>query len=204
MDRNKKMYIAEAMGKLGILASYGFLSYGLLMSFMQTSRPSSVFFLTFTVIVIVFVLLRPVPKEASMSLYDWMIAMFGTFLPTLFRSLPGAHDIMFFQLMQVIGILISLTGLISLNKSFGLVAANRGIKTSGIYKYIRHPLYMGYFVSYTAFWGQNITLQNTGILVLWIMFEILRIFAEEEFLSKDAAYAEYMKKVRWRILPGVF
>lgn len=204
MDKNKKMHILEALGKLGILASYGFLSYGLLMNFLQSSRPSSAFFLIFTLIVIVFVLLRPVPKESSMSLYDWMIAMFGTFMPALFRPLPGAHDIIFFQMVQIIGILVALTGLVSLNKSFGLVAANRGIKTSGLYKYIRHPLYMGYFISYAGFWSQNITMLNTGILLLWAMFEILRIFAEEEFLSKDPAYADYMKKVRWRILPGVF
>ncbi len=204
MDKNKKMYIAEVLGKLLILVTYGWMAYGLLMNFSLTGRMSSIFFLLFVLIVILFVLLRPIPKEASMSFYDWMIAMFGTWLPLLLRPGAESQDIFVLQGVQLVGIIIALTGLVSLNKSFGLVAANRGIKTSGFYKYIRHPIYLGYCVSYGAFWGQNITVLNTGVLLLWVMFEVLRIFAEEEFLSKDPAYAEYMKKVRWRILPGVF
>jgi protein-S-isoprenylcysteine O-methyltransferase Ste14 len=34
--------------------------------------------------------------------------------------------------------------------------------------------------------------------------QILRLLAEERLLSQDAEYAEYMTKVRWRLIPGVF
>jgi protein-S-isoprenylcysteine O-methyltransferase Ste14 len=34
--------------------------------------------------------------------------------------------------------------------------------------------------------------------------QILRLLAEEALLSQDPAYAAFMAKVRWRLVPGVF
>jgi len=39
---------------------------------------------------------------------------------------------------------------------------------------------------------------------MWMTYEILRLFSEEKYLSQDPAYVEYKKKVRWRMIPGIF
>jgi len=106
--------------------------------------------------------------------------------------------------VQVTGMVISLTGLFSLNKSFGLVAAHRGVKTGGLYSVVRHPIYAGYFLSFGAFLVQNITLINVLIYGVFVTLEILRVRAEERVLSQDPDYASYARKTRWRVLPSIY
>jgi protein-S-isoprenylcysteine O-methyltransferase Ste14 len=122
----------------------------------------------------------------------------------LMRPAPQVHDHLPFLITQVIGMAISLTGLFSLNKSFGLVAANRGVKTGGLYGVMRHPIYAGYFLSFGSFLVQNITLNNVVIYGVFVTLELMRIGAEERVLSQDPDYAGYARKTRWRVLPFVY
>ena len=85
-----------------------------------------------------------------------------------------------------------------------MVAANRGVKTNGLYKYIRHPLYSGYVFSLTAFVLQNASIYNFVILAGVLGFKLLRIFAEEKLLLQDPEYKAYAEKVRWRIIPYIW
>lgn len=91
---------------------------------------------------------------------------------------------------------ISLAGLFSLNKSFGLVAANRGVKTSGMYAIVRHPIYAGYFLSFGAYLIQNMTLANAVIYTVFVAMKLLRVVAEERVLLQDPAYADYARHTR--------
>jgi len=84
------------------------------------------------------------------------------------------------------------------------VALTRGIKRGGLYRYVRHPIYAGYIITYAGFILQNLHVQNAAVIALFLIFLILRIFAEEEFLAQDPVYADYMTKTRWRLFPGVF
>jgi protein-S-isoprenylcysteine O-methyltransferase Ste14 len=167
-------------------------------------RLSSVFPLLLTMFFAWFFLTRDLARQINLSLYDWIITMTGTFLPLCIRPAPLVHDYPLLLVVQTVGTCISIFGLLSLNKSVGLVAANRGVKTFWAYKYIRHPIYTGYFITYGAFCYQNFTTGNFIIIALWMTYEILRLFSEEKYLSQDPAYVEYMKKVRWRMIPYVF
>jgi protein-S-isoprenylcysteine O-methyltransferase Ste14 len=149
-------------------------------------------------------LTRDLAKQINLSLYDWIITITGTYLPFCVRPAPLVHDSAIWLVLQSIGTCISIAGILSLNKSVGLVAANRGVKTFWAYKYIRHPIYTGYFITYGAFGLQNPTLGNLIVITMWMTYEILRLFSEEKYLSQDPAYVEYKKKVRWRMIPGIF
>jgi protein-S-isoprenylcysteine O-methyltransferase Ste14 len=170
----------------------------------DTHRISSIFPLAMTSFFTYFFLIRDIPKQLNLSPYDWLITLNGTFLPLCLRPAPHLHDTVALILLQTIGTCISTAGILSLNKSIGFAPANRGIKTFWAYKYVRHPIYAGYFISLGAYCLQNLTTGNFVITLLWMLCETLRLFAEEKYLSADPVYADYMKRVRWRMIPGVF
>jgi protein-S-isoprenylcysteine O-methyltransferase Ste14 len=167
-------------------------------------RLSSFFPLAMSSFFFYFFLVRDLPRQLNLSPYHWLIALYGTFLPLYFRPPATVHDSVPFIIIQAVGISISIAGILSLNKSIGLTPANRGVKTIGAYKFIRHPIYAGYFLTLGGYCLQNFTQLNVIIFFAWMTCETLRMFAEEKYLSQDPAYAAYMKKVPWRILPYIF
>ena len=46
---------------------------------------------------------------------------------------------------------IIIAGKLTLGRSFGLMPANRGVVSSGIYRFVRHPIYAGYLITHVAF-----------------------------------------------------
>jgi hypothetical protein len=113
-------------------------------------------------------LMRSMPKKSNISVYDWSIALLGSFVILFTRPAPQVNDQIVLLCAQLFGMGISLAGLFSLNKSFGLVAANRGVKTSGMYAIVRHPIYAGYFLSFGAYLIQNMTLANAVIYTVFV------------------------------------
>jgi protein-S-isoprenylcysteine O-methyltransferase Ste14 len=176
----------------------------MLIDFRTRHRPSSLLIAIFEGAVVWFSLIRPMPKTSNTSMYDWSIALLGSFVILATRPAPQVHDHILLLGAQLVGMCVSLAGLFSLNKSFGLVAANRGVKTGGMYSIVRHPIYAGYFVSFGAFLLQNMTPTNVAIYVAFVAFEVLRIRAEERVLLEDPGYARYARSTRWRVLPLVF
>ena len=193
-------YVCNAMLSLSALV----FNYVMFVDFLARHRASSLYVALFEMAVVYFSVTRPMPKESNKSLYDWTIALAGSFIIMLLRPAPQVHDHLPILIAQVIGMSISLTALFSLNKSFGLVAANRGVKTGGLYGLIRHPIYAGYFLSFGAFLIQNMTLANAVIYGLFVTLELLRVAAEERVLSRDPDYAGYACKTRWRVLPLIY
>lgn len=185
---------------------YGNFAYIFLNAFIQTHHINHLLYLFYEVMIVLFLLIRRLPKEVSFSPYDWFVALAGTLGSTLLRPVEvGLLPAMpFLVVFQVAGIIISGIGLLSLAKSYGTVPANRGIKTNGLYRYIRHPLYSGYFFALTSFVLQNASLYNFAILVVFLSFQVLRIFAEEKLLKQDPEYVAYTEKTRWRIIPYVW
>lgn len=102
------------------------------------------------------------------------------------------------------GLLVIIAGKLSLGRSFGLVPANRGIVSSGIYRFVRHPIYLGYLITHAAFVVANPTLWNLSLLSITDAALLLRAVQEERTLVADPAYADYCARTRWRVLPGVF
>jgi protein-S-isoprenylcysteine O-methyltransferase Ste14 len=194
----------ELLGNALLCLNAVVFNYIMLTDFLVRHRISSLYVALFEACVIVFAVTRPMPKEMNASPYDWVVALLGTYLIMLLRPAADVHDHVALLVVQISGMAISLTGLLSLNSSFGLVAANRGVKSSGLYRVVRHPIYAGYFLSFGAFLLQNITLFNFLIYVAFVALALLRVEAEERVLSRDLSYASYSLQTRWRILPLIY
>ncbi|WP_426162586.1 methyltransferase family protein [Pseudoduganella sp. R-34] len=148
-------------------------------------------------------MLRSEPAAVSHSPLDWALAIASTGAPFFFAPsgeglLPAARALI------VAGVLLQICGLLSLNRSFGLVAARRQIKTTGLYRWIRHPLYASYLLSYVGYVLSNSSLGNAVTCLLASMLLLARLVREERFLSRDSEYLLYMRRVKYRILPMVF
>jgi protein-S-isoprenylcysteine O-methyltransferase Ste14 len=105
---------------------------------------------------------------------------------------------------MIAGLLLNISAKVALNRSFGLAAANRGVKRAGPYRLLRHPMYAGYAMTQIAFLLLNPCLWNLGVYALSWSVQILRIRAEEKVLLEDPAYRAYAGEVRFRLLPGVY
>jgi protein-S-isoprenylcysteine O-methyltransferase Ste14 len=102
------------------------------------------------------------------------------------------------------GLLVIITGKLTLGRSFGLLPANRGIVCRGIYTVVRHPIYAGYLVTHAAFLLAHPTAWNIALLIASDLALLVRAVYEERTLALDAEYADYMSRVRWRVVPGAF
>ncbi len=201
----KKYRLAwEWFCNLALAVMYGLFAYSYILDFINTHRLSSLILIVFELTLVVLLLIRRMPKQVSVSLYDWAIAIMGTTMVVFLRPSPEINDHLVLVTLQLLGMSISLFGLFSLNRSYGTVPANRGIQTDGLYRFVRHPVYAGYFLSLSSYALQNPTSSNFIVVGAILMFKVLRIFAEEELLSKDPDYVAFKQKTRWRIIPYVF
>ena len=93
---------------------------------------------------------------------------------------------------------------LSLGRSFGVRAANRGIVVSGAYRVVRHPIYAAYLASSVLQCSLHATAWNVAVVACSCGVHVWRIRCEEELLTRSAEYRGYMAKVRWRLVPGLY
>ena len=156
--------------------------------------------------VMIFVLIRRPTEAISVRPGDWLMAATATAAPLLI--LPGPNP---WPMLAPLGITLVLAGnlfqiwaKLSLRRSFGVAPANRGIKVGGPYRFVRHPMYAGYFATHVGIIVLMPSLLNLAIYVLSWWSQIIRLLAEERLLNADPAYRAFSETTRWRLLPGVF
>jgi len=156
------------------------------------------------VVVVLLVFRRPT-RSLSRRPWDWLAGVAGSFLVLLVRPTGGTAvaDAAGFAL-QLFGTVFQLYGKVALGRSFGIVAANRGVVSSGPYRLVRHPIYLGYLVTHAGFLLSNPSVRNVAIYAAAYLFQFARIHAEERILAQDGEYREYLRSVRYRLIPGVY
>lgn len=155
--------------------------------------------------VLAFVMFGRRAKDVSTSAREWILAFAGSAAPLLVQ--PGGTQLaptLLLAFLFMISIFAQVAAKLSLNRSFGIVPANRGVVTKGLYSFVRHPVYASYLLGHIAFWLTNPTLWNFGVYVVAMGLQVMRILAEEGLLSRDPEYAAYRLVVRYRLVPGVF
>jgi len=144
--------------------------------------------------------------EMTLTPYAFFIAIVGTSLPLLIRPTEGAELIPMWlsTALMIIGLAFNVSAKLFLNRSFGIVAANRGVKRGGPYRIVRHPMYLGYITTQIGFLLASFSLANLLFYSVAWAFQVLRIREEEKLLLRDEAYASYSTSVRHRLIPGVY
>jgi protein-S-isoprenylcysteine O-methyltransferase Ste14 len=152
-----------------------------------------------------FLVLIRKPGAMASNVHAWTVAIIGTCAPLLVMGvgpavIPGSVG----ALMMLGGLLLTVGAKVFLNRSFGIVAANRGVKRNGPYRLVRHPMYLGYLIMHVGFLLMHLSWWNAAVYAATWLAMILRIRAEEEFLLRDVQYQEYSGSVRYRLVPGLY
>ena len=144
---------------------------------------------------------RPVATSTSFS--DWGIGFSGSFIGTLLRpaspwipTVGGA--------IIMIGTIANIAAVSSLNRSIGTVPAERKVKTRGMYRILRHPMYASEICVLFGYLIANLSLANVLVVICNTILLIMRIEREERFLLRGSTYAAYASQTRWKLVPFVY
>lgn len=152
------------------------------------------------------ILTRRSATTISTRPFDWALSFIAVNAPLL--AAPAAASTFIpsqvATALMFAGMIIQISAKAVLWRSFGLVPANRGIKTKGPYRFVRHPMYAGYTLTHIGFLLGFPSLQNSLLYLTVFLIEIARLVREELILNQDPLYREYASRVRYRLLPRVF
>ncbi|MFW2380285.1 MAG: methyltransferase family protein [Acidimicrobiales bacterium] len=197
--------LGRVLSKFCLISVYLLFAYAHAVSLVEDGfRLSLALLVVFETIMIGYVLTRRDSHDVDFSALAVIAGLAGSFMALGFRPAGGAEDALVGQVVQIAGLLLQLGASASLGRSFGLIPANRGIKSGGMYRLVRHPLYFAYFFSTIGYLINNISLRNVAVLAIGTGFQVIRIRYEERLLSADPDYRSYMQTVRWHLVPGIW
>lgn len=102
------------------------------------------------------------------------------------------------------GILLACASLIVLRRSFSILPAVRTITSRGPYRWVRHPLYLGESVYLAGMMLLAFNALSLLLLAVSVVLMVIRIGIEERKLSSYQDYRDYMRGVRYKLIPGLF
>ncbi|HET9553268.1 MAG TPA: methyltransferase [Anaeromyxobacteraceae bacterium] len=196
--------LREAGTNLSLAALYLLFAWAHGHRFVQHPRPSLALVVVMEGVVAVLLLVRSRAAQASFSPWSWLTTVVGSFAPLLLRPGAEAQDSPAGQAIQVLGALLAIASILSLQRSFGLLPAVRTLRMGGAYRWVRHPIYAAYTVQNLGYLLSNRTLANLAVVAVALLFQVLRVYNEERLLRTLPAYEEYARRTRWRLLPLVF
>jgi protein-S-isoprenylcysteine O-methyltransferase Ste14 len=154
------------------------------------------------------VVVRARPAGRARGFEPRVSALIGTFLIAIVVLFPRRELSL---TAGVVSTLLLLTGnaiavyvLSHLGRSFSIMPEARGLVTSGLYRYVRHPLYVAEMVASIGTVLQFLSVWTALILAVQIAFQLRRMRNEEVVLMEIfPEYAAYKEKTA-RIIPGVY
>lgn len=194
--------VIDRIEQIVVFALYAVLTYRVF----HSDNPFRWLLLASESAVVIFVAIRRPTEALSFVFGEWLVAFTATaatllVIPVHYR-IPALAPLGL--LLFTVGALLQVAAKLALNRSFGVAPANRGIKRSGPYRLVRHPMYAGYFVNNVGLLLLMPAFTNLAVYAIAWTAQVLRVLAEERLLTQDPAYRAYAEDVRWRVIPGVF
>jgi protein-S-isoprenylcysteine O-methyltransferase Ste14 len=196
--------LADRLDQAILVALFVFLCLRLLPGGFSPDRWYALMLIVSEGIALFFVMIRRPTERITLDPGDWAIAVGGTVSVLLVEN----HGQPFWPklgfVLIFVGFVIHFGAKLSLRRSFGIVPADRGIKSNAFYSLVRHPMYFGYTVSHVGFLLAVPSLWNAVVYsIAWTCF-LARITREERVLSRNADYVAYAARVRYRLVPGLY
>lgn len=91
-----------------------------------------------------------------------------------------------------------------LGRSFAVFPSRRALVTTGPYRLLRHPAYLGelFLLQVVGAAANHWPIQ--AVCVAAIPLTALRILAEERVLALDPEWGSYCRRTRWRLVPWLW
>ena len=107
-------------------------------------------------------------------------------------------------ILQVIGFVIQIMALLTLNRSIGLLPAYRGVQSGGPYSRVRLPPYTAYVITFLGYLINNQSFYSAAVVLAGTPFLVTRIYCEEKLLLKYADCTRYANCIRWCLIPAIW
>ena len=160
-----------------------------------------------TIILVITMVFRRTPVRVTPNPWYWLLAFVATYgIIAFYAFAPRGTPIVPIivpSVLVLISVALMIWARVSLGRSIGYVPADRGIVTNGPYRFVRHPIYSGLFVTMFAFLLRAYLPLNLLLILIIVGLFMLKSVIEERFLRDNPEYAAYMQEVRYRWLPGV-
>jgi protein-S-isoprenylcysteine O-methyltransferase Ste14 len=164
-------------------------------------------FLIFNVTLGALFLFREKPSLVSTNVIHWAVALITSFSGFFYIKVQAngiTALLVTGKALILFAILLMLFSAIILGRSLGIFPALRRVKTQLIYQLVRHPMYLSSIIIKLGYILKNPSVYNVLLTVLIVFLYDRRAKYEEEILSNDTSYIEYMKKVKYRFFPGIY
>ncbi len=197
--------VSAALLNACLAALYALFIYRHAVTYAETGELTFLAIVVLETMIVAMFLLRREASVSNVSAGALAATAVGTF-STLFMApidRSGAPSTLTVGI-QVIGLTLAIVSLGSLRRSFGLAPANRGVKTSGMYRFVRHPLYASYLVALSGYLIAYPAPRNFVLLAASLVGQLARMSLEERLLLRDPTYVSYAARTRFRIVPGVY
>jgi len=152
-------------------------------------------------------LIRSRPSAVSLDPLHWTVALLTSFSGFFFtKNKLSPHPLLLLTGDTLIGasILFSFVAALVLGRSFDIFPALRRVKTRYVYQIVRHPIYLSALVLRLGYVLKNPSFYNAVLLLLVAILYDRRARYEENILSHDRSYVEYLQRVKYRFVPGVY
>jgi protein-S-isoprenylcysteine O-methyltransferase Ste14 len=198
--------LGDLAAKILIVTLFSSMAMRLAQDCARTGHVTGLLLVVSEALVVVLTMVRRSAGVVDRTTKARLLTAFSTFGAPLVRPMSGAAIAPETLTIAIagIGLIIVVLGKLSLGRSFGLAPANRGVVSTGMYRFVRHPIYLGYLITHAGFVAANPADWNLVVLAGADIALMFRAVCEERTLAADGAYREYMQRVRWRILPGIF
>jgi len=171
---------------------------------LDTGSLTNVFFAIEQGLLAAMFLTRRRSQFTSTRVFDWVVA-FASWLPLAMRPLETHGTAASTgSVIQMVGLTLVIVSFATLGRSFGVVAANRGLKIGGPYRLVRHPIYFSHSVTLLGVVIANFNWINLTIALVATSCQFFRMDAEERVLAATSDYATYKERVRYRLIPGLY
>ena len=130
----------------------------------------------------------------------WIIYLLSIIGVHIIYNISSEYQLFASYTAGIVGLLLIVVSSIRLGKStrLGLPREETVLKTSGIYKFSRNPMYLGFnlWTIAAVIYTLNIFIILLGLYSIWVYHMIIR--GEENFLEKrfGAEFINYKKKTR--------
>ena len=198
--------LADVAARAAIVVLFSLMAVRFGADFLATGRVTGLLLLVSEMLVVVLTVMRRSAAAVDRSVRARLLTVLSMLGPPLLQPaqvsaiLPQSVTVA----ASIVGLAVVIAGKMTLGRSFGLMPANRGVVSSGIYRVVRHPIYLGYLITHVAFLLATPSAWNIAALFAADAALLLRAVCEEQTLSRDSQYRAYQQIVRWRVCPGLF
>jgi protein-S-isoprenylcysteine O-methyltransferase Ste14 len=164
-------------------------------------------FFIHNIIFLLFILLRKEYIVLDKNILHWAVAVISFFSNLMFiksNEVQSTAAVSTAEIINFIAIIFGIITLLNLGRSFGIVPAVREVKTGGVYRFIRHPMYVSDFLFKLPLIIKYFSIFNAGVLVISVFLYILRAGYEEKLLLQYEDYREYAEKVKYCFIPLIY